>query len=155
MGARVFRGDEVGDGFGLGEVETAVEEGALREFAGTSLAAARFNERPHDLALDELRTVNVEFHRVLAGVGAGASKDESEPFVEDGALCVAKAAERDSAVCDGVEGLGKDLGAKGEGLVAGDAHHGDSTRTGGGGDGANRGTVNCVAKGGVHGANLA
>ena len=153
--ARVFRGDEVGDGFGLGEVEAAVEEGALGEFAGAGLTAPRLDERPHDLALDELRAVDVEFHRVLAGVGAGAAKDEGESFVEDGAFGVAEAAKRHSAVRDGIEGLGKDLGAEGQGVMSGDAHHGDSTRTGGCGDGANRGTVNCVAKGGVHGANLA
>ena len=35
----MFRGDEVGDGFGLGEVETAIQEGTLGEFAGTGLSA--------------------------------------------------------------------------------------------------------------------
>ena len=153
--ARVFRSDEVGDGFGLGEVETAIQEGALGEFAGTGLAAPRFDEGAHDLALDELRAVDVELHGVLAGVGARAAQDEGEPFVEDGAVSVAEAAEGDGAISDGVEWLGEHLGAEGQGVLAGDAHHGDSTRTGGGGDGANRGTVNCVAKGGVHGANLA
>ena len=153
--ARVFCGNEVGDGFGLGEVESAIEEGALRELAGTGLAAPCFDEGPHDLALDELRAVDVELHRVFTGVGAGATKDEGEAFVKDGASSIAESAEGDRAIGDGVEGLGEDLGAEGEGFGAGDAHHGDSTRTGGGGDGANRGAVNCVAKGGVHGANLA
>ena len=46
MRARVFCGDEVGDGFGLGEVEAAVEEGALREFTWPRLAAPRLDERP-------------------------------------------------------------------------------------------------------------
>ena len=57
--ARVFRGDEVGDGFGLGEVETAVEEGALSEFAWAREAAAgvdraELDERDGELVDEEL-----------------------------------------------------------------------------------------------------
>ena len=72
----------------------------------------RFDERPHDLALDELRAVDVELHRVLAGVGAGAAQDEGESFVEDCAVGVAEAAEGDGAVGDGVEGFEKTLEPK-------------------------------------------
>ena len=84
-----------------------------------------------------------------------ATQDEGESFVQDASFGVAKAAKGDGAISDGVEGLGENLGAEGQSVLARDANHGDSTRAWGGGDGANRGTVNCVAKGGVHGANLA
>ena len=36
--------DEVGDGFGLGEVETAIEEGALGEFSGLCETSAGVDE---------------------------------------------------------------------------------------------------------------
>ena len=113
MRARVFRGNEVGDGFGLGEVEPAVQESALGEFTRAGLAASCLDERPHDFTLDELRAVDVELHRVFAGVGAGAAQDEGESFVEDGAVGVAEAAEGDRAVGNDIKGLGEDLGSKG------------------------------------------
>ena len=108
--ACVFSGNEVGDGFGLGQVETAIEK--ARWVNSACLTAPCLNKGPHDLTLDEGRAVNVEFHRVFAGVGAGATEDESESFVEDDSFCVAKATKRDGAVSHGVEWLRKDLGTK-------------------------------------------
>jgi hypothetical protein len=48
-GAHVAGGDQVGDGLGLGEVELAVEEGALAELARPCLARAQRDAARHQL----------------------------------------------------------------------------------------------------------
>ena len=145
MGPGVFRRNEVGNGLGLGEVQTAIQKGPLREFARSGLTASGLNQGTHDLSLDERGAVNVELDRVLAGVGAWSSKHQSQPFVQQGIRGVAKTSKRNRSVIHAVEGLGEHLGTKGQGVGSRDANHRDATRARGGGDGTNRGSINCVA----------
>ena len=155
MGACVLRGNQVRHGFRLGEVETAVQEGALGEFTGTRLPTAGLNEGAHDFLLNERGTVDVELNGVFSGVGLGAAHHQSESFIQGVAGCIFEFTERDGAVGDRGQGLGEHLGSERESLVARHPDDRDPTCPWGGGNGTNGGAVHGVAKGGVHGANLA
>ena len=61
------RGDEVGDGLGLGEIDAAVEKCAAGEFAGLGQARAGVEGERHDAAHDEGAAVALDFGDVLAG----------------------------------------------------------------------------------------
>ena len=58
--------DEVGNGFGLREVEATIEEGTLGELARTSHASTCGNEQTEDFLLDVDRAVARDFDSVFA-----------------------------------------------------------------------------------------
>jgi hypothetical protein len=73
--------DEVGHGFGLGEVQTAIEEGAPCELAGSGEASAIFEEGFQDKAGREQAAMTTDFHSVLAGEGARGAKDREQYLI--------------------------------------------------------------------------
>ena len=75
-GARVGGGDQVGDGFGLGEVELAVEEGAFAEFARARARARRARSTRATSSLQHDRAaVRLQFDHVFAGVSWPARRN--------------------------------------------------------------------------------
>ena len=83
VGGLVGGGDEVGDGFGLAEVELAVEVGAHGELAGTGHSATVLDEEVEDATDDVSGAVTGDFHGVLASVAVGGAEDGDEGFVDE------------------------------------------------------------------------
>ncbi len=80
---RGFRRDQIGDGFGLGQVEPAIEEGAAGELPRLRRAQARDAAERRQHPLDHGRApVQVEFHDILAGETTGAGKANNQGLVE-------------------------------------------------------------------------
>lgn len=67
-------GDEVGYGFGLREVETAVGKGTSGKFAGGGSATAAVYEGQYDVLGDVGRAVAGYLDRILSGIGVRARK---------------------------------------------------------------------------------
>ena len=57
--------DDVGDSLGLRQVHATVCKGATREFASSSMATARINQRLNDLLLNPCRAMASQFHDIL------------------------------------------------------------------------------------------
>ncbi len=74
-----LRADEIHDGLGLGEIEFAVEKGALGELAGTCARRTRLEHRLQHASGDEDAAVAADLDDVLAGVtrwrGVGRDDD--------------------------------------------------------------------------------
>ncbi len=81
--------DEVVDGFGLGEVETAGEEGSLSEFAGFGEAGTGGDALAEEVVEEDGGGVGGYLYDVFGGVGVGGFEEGYDGFVEDLA-CVVK-----------------------------------------------------------------
>ena len=134
-------GDEVGHGFGLRQVELAVDEGAAGELAGGGQPAALAQQQGHDLLLYVDGAVARDFDGIFAGEGVGGDEEGGDDVVEGVARLVG-----DGAV---VGGIGAGLGQRfagggmeyavgdGDGLGAAHANDGDAASAGSGRDGTN------------------
>ena len=76
--------DQVEDGFGLGEIEAAVQEGPLREFPSLGRARPCTDDFGKDGPEDQRAAVAADLERVFAGVGVGSLQKGDEDIVEDG-----------------------------------------------------------------------
>ena len=74
--------DEVGDRFGLGQIEAAVQKGAPGEFAGLGKAGAGSEDGVKDELRREQAAVAGDFDYVLAGERARGEHDGKENFVQ-------------------------------------------------------------------------
>ena len=149
MRSSVSGGDEVGHGFGLAEVELAVEVGALGELTWAGHAAAVLDEEFQDLIDDIGGAVTGDFHGVFAGVAVRGTEDGDEGFIDDFLARLARrrtcghggyeAGVVDGVGCNGVAAYGTEGGDGIEGLRAADADDGKSAPDGcgGGADGIN------------------
>jgi hypothetical protein len=129
--------DEVHDGLGLGEVDFAVEEGALGELAGFSGAGSGLEEGFEDALGDEHTAVAVEFDDGFSGVAGGGAEEEGDALIEGEALGVHGLGEVGEAwgpVGQGFAGA-EDFGGDGDGLGAGQTDDADGRLPDGGGDG--------------------
>ncbi len=70
------------DGFGLGEVEAAGEEGALGEFAGFGEAGAGAEALAEEVVEEDGGAVGGDFYDVFGGVGVGFFEEGDDGFVE-------------------------------------------------------------------------
>ena len=75
--------DEVGDGFGFGQVELAVEERALGEFTRGGLGTAGVDEGAEDGLLDVTATVAGDLDGVFAGERMRGAEDATEDLVQE------------------------------------------------------------------------
>ena len=138
LGAGGLGGDEVGDGFGLSEVEASIEEGAAGEFAGAGGAGAQTEEGVEDALGHDGAAVDAEFDGILAGVGVGRAIEEKDGVIEGFTF---GAAER--GVGEGAGGAVARRGRESRGQAVGDgvdplaaqADEGDAAESGGGGEG--------------------
>ena len=78
--------NEVGNRFGLGEVEFSSEEGGAGEFAGLGGAAAAGEEIVEDAVNDEGVAVAGNFEEVFAGGGIWGGKERNDDLIEGFAL---------------------------------------------------------------------
>ena len=97
-GVRRLRVDEVHDGFGLGEVHAAVEEGALCKFAGPGLPCPGGEQGLEARGQHGGGAVALQLHGVLTGVAAGSAGVDGQHLVDDAALDVQQCAARQRAV---------------------------------------------------------
>ena len=91
-----LRFDKIGDGRRRVQIHLAVEKRAAGELAGLRHARAARQQRAHDLARDDRRTVRLQFECVFARVAVRGGKKQREPaidpaprFADDG--CVRRA----------------------------------------------------------------
>ena len=75
-------GDQVGDGLGLGEIDTAAEEAALGELAGFGEAGAVCTALANDAFEQHGRAVGGDFDHVFAGVGVRRGEESGDDLVE-------------------------------------------------------------------------
>ena len=144
-----FGGDEVREGFGLGEIEAAGFEGAAGEFAGFRRVGAKLGKGLLDACDDRGAAVAVEFGAVFAGEAAGAGEGEDEGAVEKlavgGAVEVAK-----PGFARGRQAGAGQLADDFEALWPGQADDGDAAgrRAGGEGEDGARHPLRLAAAGG-------
>jgi hypothetical protein len=97
-GAGIGGGDEIGDSFGLGEVELAIEEGALAELAGPRTTRLEFDATLQQLLQHHRTAVDLQFDHVLTGVACGCAEVQGDAVVdgvaivgpEAGVVCVSR-----------------------------------------------------------------
>ena len=80
--------DEVADGFGLREIDAAVEVGAQGEFAGFGEAGAGFQGALDGVAQDHGRAVAGDFDDVLGGIGTGSFEERGDHLVDGLAVAI-------------------------------------------------------------------
>jgi hypothetical protein len=85
--------DQVGNRFGLRDVDFAVQEGALRELAGPRQAAAEFEQALQQQIDDERAAVALDFQHVFAGVRRRRGKVQGEALIHAVAVRVQKTRE--------------------------------------------------------------
>jgi hypothetical protein len=64
--------EHIQNGLGLGEIDAAMKESTLREFAWAGHSGATFLEGLEDGLHHERVAVTADFDKILTGVGAGA-----------------------------------------------------------------------------------
>jgi len=122
------------DGFGLGEVEAAGEEGALGEFAGFGEAGSGANALTEKVIEEHGRAVGGDLDDVFRGVGVGGLEPGDDGFVESFSCGVKDLGEAGLGGGEGVAEFEEGFG-DGAGLGAGEADDADASATGWGGDG--------------------
>jgi hypothetical protein len=78
----IFGADELGNRLGLGEVETAGEEGALGKLAGAGTPRSGSERRLQDGIKDDASAVALYFNGRFAGVGAALGHVNGKDFVD-------------------------------------------------------------------------
>jgi len=79
-------GDEVGDGFGLREVDAPMAEGALAELAGPGAAGAERHAAGEQQVEHDRAAVGVQFDHVFAGEGLRGVEAQDQALVDGAAV---------------------------------------------------------------------
>ena len=90
MGSTRGRGNQIGDRFGLRQVDAAVIKRAHRELAGLGEPGPVGKSQRQDLAGDEHAAMAVDFDDILARVRFGRAEDGNERLVDRLVLVVHK-----------------------------------------------------------------
>ena len=85
--------DQIADGFGLGEIDAAVEESAQREFARFGEARARAHGAVEAVPQDDGRAMAGDFDHVFGGVGTRRGEVGDDDFIDHAAFVVEQFAE--------------------------------------------------------------
>src|SRR5476651_2410148 len=91
--------DEVGDAFGLRQVETVVEEGALGEFAGLREPRAQLDASMKELLHHDRAAVALQLEHILPRIRVRGREEKRDTPVHDVALDGAKARQGRVAGC--------------------------------------------------------
>ncbi len=84
-------GDQIGDRFGLGQIELAVEEGTFGEFAGPRWPRPQF-QTPSQHRIQQVRiAVSLQFEGVFTGVGGRAGKQQQQSVIQNMAHAIVDA----------------------------------------------------------------
>ena len=151
VGTGVIGFDEVADGFRLGQVAFAVQEGALGEFAGQSGPASGIDQALHEALGDERAAVNVALDHIFAGKTARPSKGQEQGFVQ-GPVSIVKVPQEGAAGHRSFEPALAESVYHGPSTGTAHADHGHASASRRGGDRANGAAVKRVCR---HGGKLA
>ena len=77
-----LRINQIADGFGLGEIDAAVQEGAHGEFAGLSQARSGCQRQLDDASQNYWRAVGGDFDDVVSGIGMRFGEVGHNDFVD-------------------------------------------------------------------------
>ena len=77
-----MRINQIADGFGLGEIDAAVEEGAHGEFAGLSQARSGCQRQLDDASQNYWRAVSGDFDDVVCGVRVRLLEESDYDFIQ-------------------------------------------------------------------------
>ena len=89
--AHVAGGDQVGDRFGLGEIELAVAERTFAVFARSRHPCAEFATACEQLLQQDRAAVGLQFDHVLAGVAGGCGEIQRDAIIDGVATAFAEA----------------------------------------------------------------
>jgi hypothetical protein len=81
------RGDNIGDGLGLGEIDLAVQKRAAGEFPRLGYAGARVECERHDAANNEWTPVALDFGYILARQAGRTAHHDRERAIDASAAC--------------------------------------------------------------------
>lgn len=95
VGSGILGGYEVGNGFGLGKVHLAVQEGAAGELSRLCGAGSGLDEQAHQAVGYVLGGVAGNLHGVLAGIGMRSTENAHKDFIEEFSGFVLDGAEPD------------------------------------------------------------
>ena len=132
-----LRGDEVMDGFGLGEIEAPGEKGAARKLPGfgeSGVVPAESECAANDVVEDDRRAVSRNLHEVFAGIGIGGKKCCDDGFVEHVVVIIEHTCEAGLCVAQRLRYTEQALGNDGR-FGAGKTNDADAAAARGGGDG--------------------
>jgi hypothetical protein len=90
-GTVVARGDQVGDGLGLGQVELAVEERPFAELTRPRLARTERDAARDQLLQQHRAAVALQFHHFFAGEAVRCREPQHDAIVDDLAVGIAQA----------------------------------------------------------------
>ena len=94
--------DEVGDGFGLRQVQLAVEKGTFGEFAGSCQPRAKLADTTEQRIEQHRAAVSLQFQHVLAGVGGRIREVQQQAAIDQRTVRMAESARSGrNAVCGG------------------------------------------------------
>ena len=77
-----LRINQIADGFGLGEIDAAVQEGAHGEFAGLSQARSGCQRQLDDASQNHWRAVGGDFDNVVCGVRVGLLEESDYDLIQ-------------------------------------------------------------------------
>ncbi len=97
--------DEINDGFGLGQIQLAIQKSPLGEFTPLGGTGTGDVQRFQTGSQHGRGAVAVKFHGILAGVGMGAPGNNGHTLVDDTALPVMELTQHQLAVGGGGQGL--------------------------------------------------
>jgi hypothetical protein len=126
--------DEVVDGFGLGEVKAAGEEGALCEFAGFGESGAGGNALAEEVVEEDRGAMGGDLYDVFGGVGVGCGEVGDDGFVEGFSCSVKDFGEAGLGGSEGMAELEEGF-CDGSGRGAGETDDADAAAAGWSGDG--------------------
>ncbi len=132
-----LRIDEVAHGFGLGEVDASVEEGAHGELAGLGEARAAGQRHFHDVTQHDGRAVAGDLDYIIGGVGVRLGEKGDDNFVDAIAgrgidqFAEVSAIRLEFVACDS-RSMGCAIAGR---FSAGETHHADAAAAGRRGDG--------------------
>ena len=89
-GARRLLGsavDQIGDGFGLGEIDFIVEKGAFAEFAGARQTRAQANHFAQQAIENHRPAMALQFEHVFAGERMRSGEKQRDTLIENSARC--------------------------------------------------------------------
>ena len=136
--------DQVGDRFGLGQVDLAVEEGTLGELAGPRVARTERDATLEQAAQHDRAAMHLQLEHILAGERMRCRKVQQQAAIEHGAGRIGERAvvcvPRSRRAAEQASGERRDAGAA-------EADNADATGPRRRGDGGNRFALNAHRRG--------
>ena len=134
--------DDIHDGFGLGQIDSAIDEGPLRKFSGIGHAGAVGQDQAENFFQGLTAAVALDFQYVFRRIGVRPFHDEHEHFINRTAVIGDDEAMLDRTVPALGQGLSRRAAENGIayviGMAAADTDDADAAFPQGGGNGRDR-----------------